>query len=154
MPTATEYTMRSSWENKFDEPTIDDLRAGFGKQVGALIDGARDKLCSYEPVDESVSWQGVPWRWTMVYSAPDLDDRPIAYLVLDPQRPLIAIPMTAELVESIPMHRLKKHVRDGVLLSRKVVGVYWSTWELTSKSQLQDILELVHRKMKLLTAPK
>jgi len=43
---------------------------------------------------------------------------------------------------------------SGVLLSRKVVGIYWSTWELTSRSQLQDILELVNRKIKLLTATK
>jgi len=154
MTTATAYTMRSCWENKFEEPTIDDLRSGFGKQLGGLVDAGRERLNSYEGMQESLSWLGVPWRWTVVYSLPGADDRPVAYLVLDPHKPQISIPMSAEMVESIPMHRLKKHVRDGVLLSRKVVGIYWSTWELTSRSQLQDILELVNRKIKLLTATK
>ncbi|HBS28797.1 MAG TPA: hypothetical protein DEB06_04960 [Phycisphaerales bacterium] len=139
---------RSPWRDRFRAPTLEELRRACAGPEGGLLESARDHLLATPGVQEEVAWQGLPWRWTLVYSAPADATRAWAYLVPDPAKPVLAVPITEEMVLAFPMDRLKKHVRDGVLTSRKVAGVYWATWELTSKAQLGEILELVDRKRK------
>jgi len=142
---------KSAWRDRFRTPTLEELWDGCKKQTSVLLDGVRERLIGHEGVQETVTWQGLPWRWTMVYTLPADPTRAWAYLVPDPEKPLLAVPFTEEMIQAFPMHRLKKHVRDGVLGGRKVAGVYWATWELTSKSQLTELMDLVERKRKFFT---
>lgn len=153
MPSAPKKTLtrRNAWEDRFRTPTIDDLCEGLQKQFSGLFETAREKLRGYPGLVEGLSWQGLPWRWTLIYRLPQDNGKAWAYLVPDPAKPLIALTVPAPMVGLLPMHRYKKHVKDGVLQSRMVDGVYWATWEITSKAQLGEILELVHHKHGLLT---
>lgn len=144
---------KSAWEDRFRTPTVQDLFESCRRQISSLIESVRDRLLSKPGMSEAVEWQGLPWRWTMTYSNPSDPSHAWAYLVPDPEKPVLSIPMTSEMVDSMPLHRMKKHVRDGVLTSRQVDGVYWASWELTSKAQLQDVLELVERKHTYLSGP-
>lgn len=143
---------RGVWRDRFTEPAADDLRAEYNKQIGVLIDLAREKLRDHVGDAEEVTWKGFPWRWTLTYPHAADSHASLAYLILDPERPLIALTLSTEMVEALPMHRMKKHVRDGVLMSSQVAGVYWAEWEIQNKTQLLDVLELARRKHKLLEA--
>jgi len=148
----TTYKKQSSWEDRFQMPTSDQMREDLAEKPLALIDTARAHILALADLTEQVTWQGLPWRWTVCYDSPLDDTRALVHLVLNPNAPELAMTFTADMVERLPMKRLKKHVRDGVLLGRQVAGVYWSSWELANKTQLQDLLDLVTRKHKLLIA--
>lgn len=137
---------RKAWEDRFRTPTADDLFDGLNKQFASLVETAREKLMAHPGVTESLSWQGLPWRWTLIYRQPQDNGRGWVYLVPDPTKPQIAMPLTAESVKVLPLNRLKKHVKDGVTQARLVDSVYWATWEITGKTQLAEILELVQHK--------
>lgn len=141
---------RSAWEDKFRTPSIADLRQHYNRQLGNLLDTARERFLAFPGVKEELSWQGLPWRWTILYMSPDDPGRPWVYLVPDPEKPKISMPLTTETIGALPMQRLKKHVRDGVLAGRMVAGVHWATWEVTSKAQLQDVMELAESARKFM----
>lgn len=144
MATATKH-IRTPWQDRFRKPSVDDLRDHYNKQLGGLLDAAREALCSGTRVHEEIAWQGLPWRWTLTYRCEGSRGPVWAYLVPDPQRPILVMPLTRELVGTLPMTRLKKHIRDAIISSRLVSGIHWATWELTSKSQLAEVLEIVER---------
>jgi hypothetical protein len=139
-------TPRKAWEDRFRTPTADDLVGGMNKQIASLVEAARERLMAVPGVREDLAWQGLPWRWTLVYRQPLDNGRGWVYLVPDPAKPLLAMPLTADAVAALPLNRLKKHVKDGVTQARLVDSVYWATWEITGKTQLTEILELVHHK--------
>lgn len=142
----TAIKVRRPWEDRFKTPTLNDLRGHYNKQLCALLDMARENLLEFPGVVEEISWQGLPWRWTLMYRCSADPSRVWAYLVPDPEKPKISMPLTAEMLATLPMHRLKRHVKDGVSQARLVNGVHWATWEVTSKPQLQEILELAKQK--------
>ncbi len=140
---------RTAWEDRFKTPSLEVLRQQYNRQMVNLLDAALERLRGYGELNEDLAWQGLPWRWTITFRSAHDNGRAWAYVVPDPEKPKIAMPLTAAMVHAMPLHRMKKHVRDGVLLSRLVDGIYWATWDLTGKDQLKDILELVDRKRKL-----
>jgi hypothetical protein len=143
---------RTAWEDRFRTPSLEELREQYNRQVLSLVDMALDRLRGYGDLSEDLAWQGLPWRWTIIFRSAKDGTNAWAYLVPDPEKPKLSMPLTAEMVQAMPLHRMKKHVRDGVLLSRLVDGIYWATWDLTGKDQLKDVLELVDRKRKLTIA--
>lgn len=145
------------WANKFRRPTPDELIAQYGsKQLAQLVAAARAELSRLAGVAETLSWNGVPWRWSFEYRAERpapgaAGAQPLAYLVPDPQRPQIAVPLTAEMIDLLPVRRLKRFVREGIVHGRIVAQVYWPSWEFALRSQLDEIMDLVVRKHRLLT---
>lgn len=137
---------RLAWEDQFRIPTLDELRNHYPKQLGNLISLARERFLAFEGIEEEIVWQGLPWRWTLTYRCPEDPTRAWAYLVPDPEKPKISMPLTQEMVGALPMRRLKKYVRDGVVFARRVENVYWATWEVTNRVQLDEVLDLAKRK--------
>jgi hypothetical protein len=144
------------WANKFRRPSADELLAQYGsKQLAQLVAAARAELAGLAGVTETLSWNGVPWRWSFEYRpehpSPLAGGQPLAYLVPDPQRPQIAVPLTVEMIDQLPVRRLKRFVREGIVHGRIVAQVYWPSWEFALRSQLDEIMDLVVRKHKLLS---
>lgn len=142
----TARKMRTAWEDRFRMPSFEDLRGHYNKQLASLVELTREKLLSFPGVSEAVSWEGLPWRWTLTFHFENDRSRPWAYLVPDPVSPKVSMPLTAEMIQTFPLHRMKKHIRDGVLLARVVGGVHWATFDVTSKAVLDDVLDLAKRK--------
>jgi hypothetical protein len=141
------------WTDKFKTPCLDDLRGSMpNKQVLQLMDDARRMFLDRPGVVETIAWQGVPWRWTLVFGTPQDGARALGYVVPDPGRLQVCLPLTAEMVTSLPFRRLKKAIRDGIIFARSAAGVHWPCWEITSAGTLSDIQELVERKLKFLNA--
>lgn len=144
---------RSVWEDRFQTPTLDDLRAGLAKQHAQLFDLAREHLASFDGVRESIVWHGVPWRWTVTFAHAGESRAPIAYLIPQPGRPLLAIPLPVESLSSIPLRRMSKAIRDGIVFAAEVGGVHWPTWELASKPLIDEIMNLLRRRLEASLAP-
>jgi len=142
-------TTRSAWENKFREPSVNELFEHYSnKQVAAVAEAARARLTEFANVKESIQWLGMPWRWTLVYNCDFDTTRAWAYLVLDPAKVQLCLPITTAMVQTLPLRRLKKNIRDGIVYSKVVAGTYWPTWEVPSKTSLDDLIDLAARKHK------
>lgn len=92
-------------------------------------------------MNEVVAWQGV-WRWTLVYSHPSLPGQVWAFLVPDPSRPLLAVPVAEIVLPSLPTKHLTRPVRDGLVLAPVVGGVRWASWEVTSNALAENVLAI------------
>jgi len=137
---------RIAWEDRFNAPSVEELLAEFGKQQLHLIEDAREGLLAFGGITERVTWLGIPWRWTLAYGVHSSGERPWAYLVPQPGKPVLALPMTSEMVKTLPMRRLPKFIRDVIAFSPRVAGVHWMQWELTGRGMVEELIELARRK--------
>jgi hypothetical protein len=115
--------------------------------VGAL-GFVSEQVCGVQNVRESVQWLATPWRWTLVYSCELDPTRALTYLVPDPAKPQVCVPLTTAMMQAIPLRRLKKNIREGIIYSKVVAGTFWPTWDLTSRTAGEDVLDLIQRKHK------
>lgn len=138
---------RLPWHDKYNQPELESLREHYqNPQALALLDQARARLLKFDGVEEHLSWQGIPWRWSMLYIKQGDPTAALAYLVPNPERAIVAVPLVPDMLRSMPAHRFKKHLKEVLLLANLIDGVYWPTFELTSKAQTEDIMDLVRRK--------
>lgn len=144
---------RIAWEDRFQTPKLDELIAELAKHQNQLVEQAREAILALEGVTESISWLGIPWRWTLAYGIEGVNDKPWAYIVPQPGKAVLALPMNSEAVAALPMRKLPKFVRDVVILSPKVAGVHWMQWELTSRAQVEELASLAKRKHEILLSP-
>lgn len=123
------------------------LLADIEKEPHALVQYARESFASVPQVREDLSWQGVPWRWCFTYHAAADEPRPFAYLIPQPTKPAIAVPIEADIIAELPLRRLPKHIRDVLGTAPNVGGVRWCQWDLASKNQIDDVLKLARLKL-------
>ncbi len=152
MPGAVQSSTRSAWEDRFVEPKPDQLIEHYEAGSAQFFEACRERLSDFEGVEESVSWQGLPWRWTLVYTLEGDPTRAFAYLVADPAAPTVSIPLNDEIVDSMPVKRLKKHIRDGIFMAKRVESTLWATWEIAAKTQLDEVMDIAKRKHKFVVA--
>jgi len=149
---------KCSWNNKFHAPTLAQLRDGYPKPLVPLFDEARELLQNLAGVSESIVWHGVPWRWTLVYKCEHENHDPVtrafAYLIPDPARLQLCVPLTTEQVAVLPMRRFKKHMRDNILHARTVAGLSWPSWDVPTTQALEDLADLVRRKHRHIDGPR
>ncbi len=130
-------TESQAWQNQFAQPSIDALIADVDEERRKLFDLIREGLLAIDGCEESLGWHGIPWRWSLAYSIKN-DAR--AYLVPEPERPLIAMPIRAAEIDAISLRSLSRPIREGVVNAAYVAGVLWAEWELTAATQVQDLL--------------
>ncbi|MDX2016869.1 MAG: hypothetical protein SFY95_04415 [Planctomycetota bacterium] len=133
---------RAPWEDKFTTPTWTVLREAFPKPVAPVLEHVRDRLSAVPGVRETLGWHGIPWRWSLKYAV-EGDAVPMAFLVPNPAKPLLAVPMTVGQIDRLPQRRLPRHIRDAILHSVEIDGVRWPAWEITSKAGADEVLMLV-----------
>lgn len=135
---------RSCWEDRFRAPSVSELRGLLSKQHVQLFDAAREALLALGGVSESIEWRGVPWRWTLAFQVEPA--RPLAYLVPQPARPRLAVPVTDDVVASLAARRVSRPIRDAIVFAPRVGEVLWPSWELLGRTQIDELLELVRAK--------
>src|SRR5690606_22832376 len=122
-----------------------ELIAGLDERCAALVQLARDRFARVEGLREQVAWVGVPWRWTFRFVESDGDTRPRAFVVPQPGRPAVAMPLTLEQVERLQSRRISRFVRDGVAAAPVVGGVRWAEWEIANPGQVDEVAALLHQ---------
>ncbi|MBC7834867.1 MAG: hypothetical protein H7Y88_07180 [Phycisphaerales bacterium] len=145
---------KPAWEDKFRRPASAELMAGItDTTLAQVVVEARGLLSGLAGMAETVAWQGLPWRWAFIYRHPATEPVAWAYLIPDPTRPQIAVPLHAPSIESLGVKRFKRYVREGIARGRPVGETLWTSWDVMSKSQLEEVTELLVRKFKLTIAP-
>lgn len=145
-------TTRLPWTDRFTKPQVDELSAHYDSATGELFAHARRSVSEPEAVEERLEWQGLPWRWTLVFERQGDPTRALAYLVPDPQTPKISIPLTAEMIQLLPLKRMKKTIRDGIEMANSINSVVWACWDLGTENQLDEILDILSRKLSYIEA--
>ncbi len=144
----------NAWTDKFTPPTIEGLLADLGDHR-STVDEARALLLNDSQVREDVSWEGVAWRWSAVYTREGDATRAWAYLVPDPDCPRICVPLPSPAVQQIRQRRVKKGVRDAIAQAPTIDGVAWVTLALAAVSRpgsglsaasLEEVAELLRVK--------
>mgnify|MGYP000212222417 CR=1 FL=1 len=75
----------------------------------------------------------------------------LPHKVPNPEQPKLGIPFSGPMLQTMPMHRFKRHLKDVFAGAMDVGGMFWTTFSITSKSQLEDVLDLTKRKYTLVT---
>lgn len=130
---------RSLWEDRFARPSIAALLAEIPKPAVSLIESFREALVRDGTLTESLSWQGIPWRWALTYSD---GPRIAAYVVPNPAKPGVCVPVPAGILATLPPRKLSKAVRESIAAAPTVAGLNWTQFDLTSKT-LADELSLL-----------
>ncbi|MGH7243041.1 MAG: hypothetical protein ACREJD_06455 [Phycisphaerales bacterium] len=133
---------RSAWNDRFRKPSADLLISEITKSLQPAAELAREHLLGLDGASEEISWQGVPWRWSILFRHEAVAGRAWAYLVPQCQQPLLVIPMTAEGIAALPMRKLLKPVRDAITHAKQVDGIRWAQWEIQSKTQVETLVKL------------
>jgi hypothetical protein len=148
MPVVT-VKARSAWEDRFRAPTWEELRGASNKQIAGLLEHARERLLHLPEARERLAWHGIPWRWSLAFSVATADpDRPVAFLVPQPNHPRLAVPLAAEVLAQINLPRFSKPVREAILHAPQVGGVRWPSWELVNRTQFSELHELIEARLK------
>jgi hypothetical protein len=147
-----DVTPHEMWENRFEVPTMADLTRPYAKPMHDLFDTAKKRLGSFEGVTKELAWQGPSWKWCLTYQNPKDQTDAWAYLVPHPDFVIIAIPMKIELATSLPMRRLKRFVRDGLVAGHRTGDTLWPWWAINNKTSLEDVLDIIKRKNRYVTA--
>ncbi|MEM7228826.1 MAG: hypothetical protein AAF432_08430 [Planctomycetota bacterium] len=144
---------RIAWLDQFNEPDAKELRKSIPAEEQRLFDDARKKLLAFDGVEEVPTWYGDCWHWVLEYRVPKLD-APLGVIIPSPEDLQLAIPMTAEFSQQVPLGRMKRAVRDGFDLGREPYDTEWAIWSLVPGSLLGDLIDLVKQKIKHLGAAK
>ncbi len=149
-------SLKCRWNDKFHTPTVAQLREAYAKPLIPVFDSAREMLLQLSGVSESVAWHGVPWRWTLVYRCHGDETAPVtrafAYLIPDPTRLQVCVPLGREQIVALPIRRFKKNIRDAIVHARSVAGVSWPSWDAPTRAALEDLGDLIRRKHRMLSA--
>jgi hypothetical protein len=141
---------RIPWEDRFERPDLARLTSGLLRQQAQLILHARDAMLSMGSVGDSIVWLGIPWRWALAFAIDGDRERPWAYIIPQPGKPVLALPLSTDMLAAIDVRKLSRTVRDGLLQASRVGDGYWPQWALTSRPQLDEILQIVRRKHELM----
>ncbi|MBS0197516.1 MAG: hypothetical protein JSR77_12230 [Planctomycetes bacterium] len=134
------------WQDRFRAPTAIDLIEGIDKPVRATVVHARNTLVKDRDIQERVAWQGV-WKWTLTYRHVSSPDRAWAYIVPDPAKPRVCVPMPDAALNLLPVKSTPKYVRESLAFAPVVDGVRWPVWDLPSRQQVDDVLGLLRSKL-------
>jgi hypothetical protein len=142
---------RSLWEDRFARPSIAALLAEIPKPAATLIEGFRDAVVSDGTLTESLAWQGIPWRWALTYTD---GPRTAAYVVPNPAKPGVCVPVPAGILATLPPRKLSKAVREAIGNAPTVAAVNWTQFDLTSKTLADELVLLLQliRETSLATA--
>lgn len=143
---------RLVWEDRFQTPTCALLLAGLSREHAAVVSRARKALLTSPGGTEAVVWHGLPWRWTLVYRMKP-SARPFAYIIPQPARPRVALPLEVRLIDSLSPRQLTRTLRDGLAAGVQVGSICWAQWDLTSAAQCDEIVALVRMRFEQSLAP-
>lgn len=133
---------KPAWSNRFAMPTPAELRSGLVVETAPLFDHARRALSELVGVVETLKWMGVPWSWSLVYG-PAGEPEAWAFLIPEPGRLQIAVALPSDRLGDIPVKRLSRFVRDGLLQTQVVGRACWPTWIVQTQVHVDEVVRLV-----------
>lgn len=145
-----------AWHDRFNVPTVPRLRESLPASTRSTFDNLLAKLREIEGISESLAWHGECWRWTIEFraTAPGRSaarTEALAVIVPNPADLQLAIPMSRDFAQSLPVKRMKSALREGLELAKEPFDSHWGVWSITSKNLIDDLQDLVELKLRHLT---
>ncbi len=135
---AATHKPRSAWENRFKTPTADQLVSALETQPAGILKNVREALAAIPGASEKVEWAGV-WNWCFVWRIVEGSDPAWVYIVPDPAKLRVSIPVADCVVEHLPLRKLSRYGREGISTSPLVGETRWPLWEVTAKTQAEEL---------------
>jgi len=143
---------RLPWEDRWSEPSLDDLLDPLNAQRRRQLELVIAELDDYEGLDRQIAWYGPGWFWTIQYRLKTGDvpaSDVLCYLVPKVDGPIVCVPLATEEIDGLPMKRLNKMVRNGIRIAKCAVEIHWATWSPNNQSEINHLIDLIKRKYKL-----
>ena len=138
---------RLAWEDRFNRPTARRLKAGLEARAAGLFDLLRGHLLELDGVTEGYAWRGACWRWTVEYRT-KLSKDPLAILIPSPLDLQVAVPMKREFARTVAARRMKRAMRDGMVLAQEPFDTRWGVWSIQAEGLLEDVVDLIELKLR------
>lgn len=143
------FSRLSAWADRFNVPTVAQLQAGLPARSVPVFKHTRRMLHDLELTHETPQWRGECWKWTIEFSSAPRQ-APMAILIPSPENLQFAVPVTNEFLQSLPMKRLKKAIREGLDLAAEPFDTNLAVWFL-SETLISDLEDLLRRRVRQLT---
>ena len=154
MSTAT-YKSLLPWEDRWAEPTINQLFEPLIPQHRKAVEGLCLKIQDLELVEKSLVWYGSGWYWTIQYDlnepSGNLIEPPFCYVVPDNNSPRVCVPLTDKVFERLPVRRLNKFVRNATRSAKRGFDIYWFSVQLSASTEAEQLMDLIKRKYRYRT---
>jgi len=153
--TTTVYDVNSPWEDRWAMPELDQLLKPIEEQRRKVVDILIKQIGEYPGVHQTLIWHGTAWKWTLQFSLYGEDGELIdtlAYLVPNPESPVLCVPLKPQTVEKLPLKRLNRYIRDGIRVAKRAVEIYWAVWNPTAVTETEHLMDLIKRRHKIMLA--
>lgn len=143
---------RLAWEDRWVKPSLGQLLGPIKDPNRTMIENLVAQLDDFDKVERNVTWYGDAWKWTIQYvqRKPESGkDQILCYLIPKSEGPLVCVPLTSQLIQKLPMRRLGKVVREGIMSAKCAVATYWATWAPNNRTEVDHLMDLMKRKHKL-----
>lgn len=138
---------REAWKDRFNQPSVRDLRKALSDEVAETLASVRKHLQSMDGVEEAMEWYGHSWYWTITYRT-NLSDDPLAVVIPSPEDLQIAVPVAPDFADSLPLKGMKRALREGLDLAREPFHTRWAVWSLMTPRLIDDLLDLIDLKLR------
>lgn len=148
------------WENRFSRPSPEDLLSELPKPASTLADALRSGLTSSHRFLERLTWQGIPWRWSFLFT-PNPATEPAAaknaglslYLIPAPTKLEVTLTLPDTSLSQVLAKKQPKTLKE-TLATASLVGLQrFVRWEPTAKSHTDEILAFIDQLI-VLASPK
>ena len=156
----TSSNQQSAWEDRWVKPTFDMLMNVYdplGRK--RILEQLFANFDQFDNIRREIVWYGDAWKWTEQFILIDEKGKDVdvmVYFVPNPETPLICVPMREDMIESLPLKRLNKFIREGIrsAVAKCAVEVAWASWSPNASTEVEYLTELFKRKYKYLTSEK
>lgn len=148
-------TQRPAWTDRWTQPTLEQLLASIEETRLPFVQSLIDQISAYDGVEQRVIWYGTSWKWTLQFVLNDEKGEELgilAYLIPNPQTPMLCIPLRDEMIAKLPMRRLNRYIRDGIRLAKCAVEIHWAIWNPVAGTEVEYLMDLIKRKHKIMRA--
>ena len=142
MATLEHTELLAAWSDRFRTPSLVDLVAPLPRPARTAVLHATQTLVKGRGLRERLRWHGV-WRWSCAYEANAGADRAVAYLIPDPNRPRMCIPVTRDAANMLPARKTPSYVRQELASCPAVDGVLWPIWTVESKQMISELFATI-----------
>ena len=147
-------TAAISWQNRWETPTLESLLSPLNPQHRSVFTELMIALEKYEDVTYEFHWYGPSWNWTLEYyfknsKTKNKRGETLCYLVPNVDGPVLCITLDDHQMESMPMRRLNRMIREALKSAKSAVQLHWCTWTSSSNAEVLHLTDLLKRKVKL-----
>lgn len=139
--TRVRLAMRPAWADRFRQPNAEQLLAGVIPALRPLLSAMRDRLRGHPQARESLAWLGT-WQWTLQFRTAATNGVAWVYLIPNPQRPQVCIPVQDAFLAGVAPRLLTRSMLETLSLAPTVDGVRWATWDVQSRTQMDGLATL------------